>query len=88
MAAAFPIDIPRGNFYCSTNFEANYILPTQSTVFTQGLYEKIIFGNQEAIEGQDEIEPEVTESARRKRNIQNGLNRKRLYELIEKRMEM
>lgn len=71
----------------SFNLEANYALPTQSTQFTQGLYDKILF-----LDGVNEDEPEVPENddeefEERKTEDFNFFSRKNVYRMIEEKLE-
>ncbi|CAO1440459.1 unnamed protein product [Diamesa serratosioi] len=85
VAAAFPLDLPENNVYVSYNFEANYVLPSESTQFTQELYDKIVFitGVKDSIVDQEVI---AAEAARRQLNP--GLfTRNFVYRMIEQKME-
>lgn len=59
----------------SNNLEANYALPTNSTDFTQGLYDKILF-----IDG---VDPAATARGSPEFNL---FSRRNIYGLIEQRM--
>lgn len=86
MALALPIDVPDRNTFVSFNLEANYVLPSQSTDFTQGLYDKILFingVNGEEPEGQEDEE----EFESRKFTNFNFFSRKNVYRMIEEKME-
>lgn len=80
-ALALPIDIPDRNVFVSYNFEFNYALPTLSTHFTQGLYDKILFvpGAEEEV-----LSSDVTFEARK---TENFFSRFSVYRMIEGRME-
>lgn len=71
--------MPDRTVYMSNNLEANYVLPSSSTDFTQGLYEKILF-----VDGVEDAPAEST--ARRLENF-NIFSRKNVYRLIENKME-
>lgn len=60
----------------SNNLEANYALPTNSTDFTQGLYDKILF-----IDGVEAAETARSESF-------DLFSRRNIYVMIEQRMDM
>lgn len=87
MALALPIEVPNQNLYMSFNLEANYALPTQSTDFTQGLYEKVLL-----VDGVNKAE-EVDESDNANEVLARGfagssslISRKHVYEMIEKKI--
>lgn len=85
VAVAFPIDLPENNVYVSYNFEANYALPTESTQFTQELYDKIVFitGVEDSI-----IDQEVTAAEVARNHLDPGLfTRNFVYRMIEQKME-
>lgn len=87
MALALPIDVPDRNIFVSFNFEANYALPTESTDFTQGLYDKILL-----IDKVTDEEPEVNkddeeEFEARKLESLNFFSRKHVYRMMEEKME-
>lgn len=80
VALALPIDIPDRNLFVSYNFEFNYALPTLSTDFTQGLYDKILL-----VPGvQDEILDQEKNFEARK--IENFFSRFSIYQMIEERL--
>lgn len=79
MAVAIPIDLPGRNIYISYNFEANYVLPSNSTLFTQGLYDKILFV--------DGVESEENENAARDMRNFNFITRKRIYQMLEQKLD-
>ena len=60
----------------SYNFEANYALPTKTTDFTQGIYDKILFLNG--------VEQNETSSRMVGFNI---FSRKQIYRMIEDKMD-
>jgi hypothetical protein len=60
----------------SYNFEANYALPRNTTDFTQGIYDKILFLNG--------VEQNETSSRMDGFNI---FSRKQIYRMIEDKME-
>lgn len=76
---AIPVDLQDRNLYVSYNFEANYVLPAQSTDFTQGFFDKILL-----LDGVDEAEDEnfarMTESL-------GFLSRRNVYRMIEQKIE-
>lgn len=88
VAVAFPIDLPGRNIYVSYNFEANYVLPSKSTDFTEGFYDKILFvDGVEEEEKVDEVEEKFaddeSENLARKTENFSLLSRRNLYQLIE-----
>jgi hypothetical protein len=80
MALALPFDLPNQNAFMSINFEANYALPTQSTHFTQDLYEKILF-----VDGTEEEEEEIVEEARKMKSF-SFFSRRNVYKAIEQKL--
>lgn len=87
MALALPVEVPDANTFMSFNLEANYALPTQSTDFTQGLYDKILLIeglNEEKSEDQENADEEFEE--RKMKNV-NFFSRKSVYRMIEENME-
>jgi DM4/DM12 family len=85
VALALPIDIPDYNTFVSFNLEANYALPTRSTDFTQGLYDKILF-----IDGADDGEQEVAEEEEfeeRELETVDFFSRRNVYRMIEGKMD-
>jgi DM4/DM12 family len=71
----------------SFNFEANYALPTKSTDFTQGLYDKILFldgvPNEEAV-----TENRDSDFLARELPDSNALiSRRHVYDMIERKIE-
>jgi hypothetical protein len=77
-----PIDIPDRNVFVSYNFEFNYAVPTKSTDFTQGVYDKILFitGVDEEAETDDDLKFEARDDG-------NSFSRSTVYRMIEERME-
>lgn len=61
----------------SYNFEANYALPTKTTDFTQGIYDKILFLNG--------VEQNETSSRMTGFSI---FSRKQIYKMIEDKLDM
>lgn len=89
VAVALPIDLPGRNIYVSYNFEANYVLPSRSTDFTEGFYEKVLFvdGVEEKVdENSENVENDESENLARKAENFNLLSRRNLYQLIEHKM--
>lgn len=85
MAAAFPLDLEENNVYVSYNFEANYVLPSESTQFTQELYDKIVFitGVKDSI-----VDQEVAAVEEARHQLNPGLfTRNFVYRMIEQKME-
>lgn len=84
VALALPIDIPNKNTFMSYNFEANYVLPSQSTDFTQGFYDKILL-----VDGVDQnLEPdEIVENESDARELEGFVSRRNVYRMIEQKME-
>lgn len=80
MAVALPIDLPGRNTYVSFNMEANYVLPSSSTDYTQGFSDKIIFA--------DGVEPDETANEARKTESFHFISRRNLYSLIEQKMDV
>lgn len=78
VAVALPIDLPGRNIYVSYNFEANYVLPSSSTDFTQGFYDKIFFV--------DGVESEENENTARTIKRHSFISRKHVYEMIQQKM--
>lgn len=88
MALALPIDVPGQNLYMSFNLEANYALPTKSTDFTQGLYEKILFvDGVQPEEAVTEADPNEDFTARKMKNAPALISRKHIYEMVEKKID-
>ncbi|KAL7019271.1 hypothetical protein ACKWTF_011058 [Chironomus riparius] len=76
VALSLPLGNPESNIFMSYNFEANYALPTNTTVFTQGIYDKILFING--------VEKNETSSRMAGFNI---FSRKQIYRMIEDKLE-
>ena len=77
--------MPDNNVYVSYNLEANYALPTESTQFTQDLYDKIAL-----ITGvkNDIVDLEVTAGEEGRTHLNPGLlTRNFVYRMIEQKME-
>ena len=76
VALSLPLGNPESNVFMSYNFEANYALPTRTTDFTQGIYDKILFING--------VEKNETTSRMAGFNI---FSRKLIYRMIEEKMD-
>lgn len=88
VAVAFPIDLPGRNTYVSYNFEANYALPSQSTDFTHGLYDKVLLlDGVEEEQGADDVQAGEDIASRNLKN-NNFLSRKNVYQMIEEKMDV
>ena len=71
----------------STNLEANYVLPSLSTDFTQGLYEKILFVDGVEDQNADDAGDGASEDLARKLESLTLFSRKNVYRMIEQKME-
>lgn len=84
IAIAVPIDLPNYNVFMSYNFEANYNLPQQATVFTQG---PLLFRVQREEKG--EGHNTTVESQNKTRPAFEPLiTRKRIYQWIEAKLKV
>lgn len=76
MALALPVGDPGNNVYMSINLEANYVLPSQSTQFTQDFFDKIFF-----ISGVNRNETEA------RLDSINFFSRENFFRIVENKLE-
>lgn len=90
VALAIPVELDDRSMFVSINLEANYVLPSNSTNFTEEFFDKILFLD-DAKDGIDQnIEESInSDSAREihKRDL-GFVSRKNLYQVIEGRLDM
>lgn len=75
------------NIFVSINLEANYVLPSNSTQFTQAFYDKILFLD-DAKDGIDQNIEETGSSRRIQKRDLGLVSRVNLYGVIESRLEL